>query len=318
MLPSITYCANIEGLFKELDIIYCSEQWRLFIDGSVNSVKVVLLHNGNLLPSIPIAYTTDLKENYNDVKKIMTKIKYESHNWKICCDLKMVAILKGLQCGYTKFMCYLCEFDTRDRTRHFKNYKWKERTDFIKTKFNVINEPLVNKNNVIIPPLHIKLGLMSSLIKTIKTNQNAINELAKLFPRTSRAKLENGVFTGPQITKIIKSQAFKSSLNKNELDAFKAFEQVVQNFLGKNKSANYEQIVKKLLTTYSKIKCNMSLKLHFLESHINIFPDNLAELSDEHGEKFHQTLLSFENRFKGKPSAKMLGDYCWIIFNTNK
>jgi hypothetical protein len=42
------------------------------------------------------------------------------------------------------------------------------------------------------------------------------------------------------------------------------------------------------------MKCNMSLKLHFLDFHLNFFPQNLGELSDEHGERFHQDISIME------------------------
>jgi len=44
----------------------------------------------------------------------------------------------------------------------------------------------------------------------------------------------------------------------------------------------------------------MSLKIHFLESHLNFFPENLGEVSDEHGERFHQDILDLEKRYQGK------------------
>ena len=33
----------------------------------------------------------------------------------------------------------------------------------------------------------------------------------------------------------------------------------------------------------------MSLKIHFLESHLDFFPENIGEVSDEHGENFTKT-----------------------------
>lgn len=35
---------------------------------------------------------------------------------------------------------------------------------------------------------------------------------------------------------------------------------------------------------------NMSLKIHFLHSHLDFFPENLGDVSDEHGERFHQEI----------------------------
>ncbi|UYV74137.1 hypothetical protein LAZ67_11002222 [Cordylochernes scorpioides] len=44
--------------------------------------------------------------------------------------------------------------------------------------------------------------------------------------------------------------------------------------------------------------CNMSLKIHFLHSHLDFFPDNLGSVSDEHGERFHQDKSSMEKRYQ--------------------
>ena len=55
----------------------------------------------------------------------------------------------------------------------------------------------------------------------------------------------------------------------------------------------------------------MSLKLHFLNSHLNDFADNLGAESDEQGERFHQEMKTMEERYEGKWSVGMLADYCW-------
>ena len=49
-------CKDVNGLFKALNMSHCSDEWRLFIDSSKVSIKAVLLHNGNVLPSIPVAH----------------------------------------------------------------------------------------------------------------------------------------------------------------------------------------------------------------------------------------------------------------------
>ncbi|UYV81492.1 K02A2.6-like, partial [Cordylochernes scorpioides] len=53
--------------------------------------------------------------------------------------------------------------------------------------------------------------------------------------------------------------------------------------------------------------CNMSLKIHFLHSHLDFFPDNLGAVSDEHGERFHQDISSMEKRYQGQADAVRLG-----------
>jgi hypothetical protein len=44
------------GFFKTLSMSHCPDAWRLFINSSKVSLKAVLLHNGNVLPSIPVAH----------------------------------------------------------------------------------------------------------------------------------------------------------------------------------------------------------------------------------------------------------------------
>jgi hypothetical protein len=43
------------------------EEWRLFIDSSKWSLKVVLLHNGKVLPSIPVSYAVNMMESYDNM-----------------------------------------------------------------------------------------------------------------------------------------------------------------------------------------------------------------------------------------------------------
>ena len=54
--------------------------------------------------------------------------------------------------------------------------------------------------------------------------------------------------------------------------------------------------------------CNMSLKIHFLESHLEFFPGNLSEVNDEHSERFHQDILGMEKRYQGKWTSSTLAD----------
>ena len=100
-----------------------------------------------------------------------------------------------------------------------------------------------------------------------------------------------GIFIGPQIRELM--------LDDHELTAWGAFKQVCQGFLGKYKAANYAASVDGLIESYQQLGCNMSLKLHFLHFHLSFFPEN-GDVSDEHGERFQQSIARMENRYKGK------------------
>jgi hypothetical protein len=49
-----------------------------------------------------------------------------------------------------------------------------------------------------------------------------------------------------------------------------------------------------MLDKFKLLGCNMSLKLHFLASHLDYFPPNLGAVSEEQGERFHQDLKDIE------------------------
>ena len=62
MKGTLVACEDVRGLFKALNMSHCSDEWRLFIDSCKVSLKAVLLHNGNVLPSIPVHMHLELKK----------------------------------------------------------------------------------------------------------------------------------------------------------------------------------------------------------------------------------------------------------------
>lgn len=312
MEGKLAFCESPSNLLSELGLPTNPDEWRLFIDSSKLSLKAVLLHNSNQHPSVPVAYSVQMKETYENLKTLLEKIKYNQYGWSICADLKVVAILTGLQGGYTKFCCFLCEWDSRKKTDHYIVWEWPERTDTIGQK-NIVNTPLVEKNKILLPPLHIKLGLIKNFVKAMDKEGDGFLYLKQKFPKLSEAKIKEGIFVGPQIRALFKDLDFKRKLNATESRAWSAFEKVCQQFLGNKRDTNYKGIVKELLSSYKAMGCNMSLKIHFLHSHLDFFPTNLGAVSDEHGERFHQDIAQMEKRYSGKCNEKMLADYCWTL-----
>jgi len=110
---------------------YNPVQWRLFIDSSKKSLKVVLLHNVNNFPSVTLAHAANMKESYENIKLHLEKIKFDEFKWKLCGDLKVVALLLSAQLGYTKYCCFVCEWDSRDKKNHCVNKLWPKRTSLM-------------------------------------------------------------------------------------------------------------------------------------------------------------------------------------------
>ncbi|CAK9829696.1 hypothetical protein ANTRET_LOCUS6991 [Anthophora retusa] len=102
-------------------------------------------------------------------------------------------------------------------------------------------------------------------------------------------------------------------LSSAEVAAWNSFKLIVSDFLGNNNSPNYEMIVEDLLQKYATIGINMSLKIHFLQSHLNLFQENLGDISDEHGERFHQEMKTIDWPYQEFLDERMMGDYMWSL-----
>jgi len=67
----------------------------------------------------------------------------------------------------------------------------------------------------------------------------------------------------------------------------------------------------------------VSLKIHFLHSHWDFFPENCGAVSDEHAERFHQDISSIEKRYQGNgtvlcsPTTAGLWQWMPLPWNTS-
>ena len=155
-VKDLMYCADIAQLLLKLGVLqYKPKDWRLFIDSKKYSLKCVLLHNGNQFASVPIAHSTTLKEKYEVVKYVPEKIRYDQHKGFICVDLKMVNFKLGQQPGFPKYPCFLCMWDSRNRAQPNTMKDWLLWEELVPGKErNVINDPLVDRDIILFPPLH--------------------------------------------------------------------------------------------------------------------------------------------------------------------
>ena len=111
----------------------------------------------------------------------------------------------------------------------------------------------------------------------------------------------------------MQDENFQLSMNPLEADAWQGFVGVVQNLLGNRRAANFAEIVQSVLDAYQRVGPKMSIKVHFLHNHLDRFPENCGDVSDEQGEPFHQDIKEMEARYQGRWDARMMADYCWSI-----
>ena len=270
----LCFCNNVAGLSEVIGITCSLTEWLLFIDSSSRIFEDVLLHNGNNYPSLPMAHSVHLKEEYNSVKMLLCALKYDDYGWKVIRDFKMISFLMGLQGSFMKFSCFLCLWDSRDAKAHYHRTDWPQRTEFSLGKSNVKWVPLIESQKVLMPPLNIKLGLIKQFATALDKESAAFKYLQVLFPKLYEAKVKAGILVRPQIKKIIECDEFAKLLKRKQKTAQNSFVAVVHGFLYNRKTENYVQLVQN--------------------------PVKERPPSEEQGEHFHQDILDFEHRYQGQ------------------
>jgi hypothetical protein len=123
--------------------------------------------------------------------------------------------------------------------------------------------------------------------------------LRETFLERGDAKLKEGVFTGPQICEIM-MDLLENLLTETEKSTWLPFKAVCLNLFGNVKGENYKELVEDLLEVYQTIGRNISLKIHFLHSYLDLFPRDLCAVSDEHGERSRRDISTMEKIYAGK------------------
>ena len=148
--------------------------------------------------------------------------------------------------------------------------------------------------------MYIKLDLFKNFVEAIDQDVCGFRYLQQNLSAKSAAKLKISIFIGPEPLTPIKDKLFEENLNPLEKEAWNQFCLVVKTFLGSCKSYSYAIIIQDFLSRYKNLRARMSLKIHFLHSHLDFFPPRMGEISDEHGERFHQEIKRMENWYQRK------------------
>jgi len=62
-----------------------------------------------------VAYAPSTKEMFTTMNNILVEVGYKKYQWGVCGYFKVIAVLLGLQAGYTRYSCFLCGWDSRAR-----------------------------------------------------------------------------------------------------------------------------------------------------------------------------------------------------------
>ena len=100
---------------------------------------------------------------------------------------------------------------------------------------NIINPPLVDREKIIFPPLHIKLGFMKQFVKPLDKSERCFDYIFAMHFLVCIEKKKSGVFDGPQIRQLLRDTSFASSINLIEARTWMAFTKCGQRFPRKQK-----------------------------------------------------------------------------------
>jgi hypothetical protein len=100
----------MSGLMQKFAIESEVNEWRLFVDCSKRSLKAALFAQQQYLRFIAVGHMVHLKESYENLELVLSKIGYTAHDWMMCGDTKVLGMFLGQQVGDTKYVpCFMCE-----------------------------------------------------------------------------------------------------------------------------------------------------------------------------------------------------------------
>ena len=170
-------------------------------------------------------------------------------------------MLLGQQRGYTQYPYFLCEWDRRATDKQWDTVHWPEREQLQPGSKNISKVSFVDREKILLPPLHIKLGMMKQFVKALDRNSLCFQYLCTKFSSLSHAKIREGVFEGPQIRKLMMDDNFTDTMTEIEEDAWNAFKEVVKKFLGNIKDHLYKEIVRNMLDKFNLLAPEFGIQI---------------------------------------------------------
>ena len=84
---------------------------------------------------------------------------------------------------------------------------------------------------------------------------------------------------------------------------------MIQSVVGDGKANNYGQLFDELIQNNKEMCVNMSIKMHFIHSHLKNFLENCGDVSNKQGERFHQDIKLMEEKYQGRWDKIMIAVY---------
>ena len=109
---------------------------------------------------------------------------------------------------------------------------------------NVLSQPLMDPQKILLLLLHVKLDLMRNSVKALNKESRAVAFVNQKFSCISELILRTGIFESSQIREFMKYAKFDESMEDNERNA------IVKNFLGDYRSSEYKYAIDEHLQNF--------------------------------------------------------------------
>ena len=159
---------------------------------------------------------------------------------------------------------YLCEWESHVNSLHYSKKNWPLHTSHTPGTKNVALQHIVDKCKVLLPPLHIKLGLGKNFKQALDKNGPAISFLCEKFPELSMEKIKAVAVIGLQIQSLILLLVMvrrqpAMPFNRMGLGGFFFFK-------GSVRAVNFRKLMEDLVTSYEKFILCCHVRQLLLES----------------------------------------------------
>ena len=142
-------------------------------------------------------------------------------------------MLIGMQGSFTKYLSFLCLWDSHATDDHYNIHDWPLRITYEPGRNGVQSKPLVEFTKIFLPNLHIKLGLMKNFVKAMcKANSRGFQYLTKKSTTVSAAQLKEGIFVGAQIREVLKDDDCEKKPQCFRIKSKASFHMALRKLLG--------------------------------------------------------------------------------------
>ncbi|UYV65021.1 hypothetical protein LAZ67_3002849 [Cordylochernes scorpioides] len=134
---------------------------------------------------------------------------HDTEEWRLFVDSSKISLKAVLLHNGNKFPLVLIA-DASNMKETYENMKLLlKKIEYERYGHkNILNSPLIDSENIYLPPLHIKLGLMKNFVKAMDRKASGFAYLKQKCSSISDAKIKEGIFVGPQIRELLQDGNF--------------------------------------------------------------------------------------------------------------